>query len=65
MSKKYLFFWGHDKAKCGVKACFSNWYADSPFVDGEGRRFGACVLAWFALLFSLIARGAQRTRNST
>lgn len=31
---KFLFFWGHQPAKCGVTAsCFSQWYS-APFVVG-------------------------------
>jgi hypothetical protein len=36
-----LFFWGHDPSKHGDKACFSNWFAHSPFTDADGRKFGA------------------------
>jgi hypothetical protein len=42
-AQKVLFFWGHDERKCGVKACFSNWYGSSPFVDAQGRKFGERV----------------------
>lgn len=40
VKKTFLFFWGHDTAKCGFKACFSNWFP-AAFVDANGRQFGA------------------------
>ena len=33
-----LFFWGHDPAKNGMDACFSNWYP-SQFKDKNGQVF--------------------------
>lgn len=49
---EYLFFYGHDKKKAGVKACFSNWYP-AKFTDSNGHEF-AYVCAAFLDSFSTV-----------
>ena len=64
---KYLFFWGHRKAKSGIsKSCFSQWY-DSPY-KSEGLSFLTAehhMMYQKAILFQDSSAGERLLRASS
>ena len=63
---KYVFFWGHQKARSGItKSCFSQWY-DSPF-QSNGKRFATAehyMMYHKAFLFG-DTESAQKVLNAS